>query len=97
MTVQMNAREQEKRFQGMAYEKIDNFSSHDYEEYERARMERNAWTVVEEVQNRVDYAPVVSEYITAYTFLSSPVQFSTFSALHFLLCRPAGAGGASDT
>ena len=59
--------EHEKRFQGMTSEEIDNFSLQDYEEYEHARMERNAWTVAEEVQKRVDDAPVLSEYITAYT------------------------------
>ena len=51
----------------MTFEEIDNLSLQEYEEYEHARMERNAWTVVEEVQKRVDDAPVLSEYITAYT------------------------------
>ena len=57
----------EKRFQGMTSEEIGNFSLQEYEEYEYARMERNAWSVVHEVQKRVDDAPVLSEYITAYT------------------------------
>ena len=59
--------EQEKRFQGMTSEEIDSFSLQEYEEYEYARMERNAWSVADEVQKRVDDAPVFSEYITAYT------------------------------
>ena len=59
--------EHEKRFQGMTSEEIDNFSLQEYEEYDYARMERNTWSVVHEVQKRVDDAPVLSEYITAYT------------------------------
>ena len=50
----------------MTPEEIDGMSWSKYEVYEEGRMERNAWMVAEEVQKRVDDAPVLSEYITAY-------------------------------
>ena len=65
MAVQLNGNM--RRFQGMTSEEIDNFSLQEYVEYEYARMERNMWSVVHEVQKGVDDAPVLSEYITAYT------------------------------
>ena len=58
--------EVEKRFEGMIPEEIDGMSLNEYEVYEEGRMERNAWMVAQEVQKRVDDAPVLSEYITAY-------------------------------
>mgnify|MGYP001800461960 CR=1 FL=1 len=42
-------------------EEIDNFSLQDYKEYERERMERNVWTVVEKVQKGINDTPVLSE------------------------------------
>ena len=58
--------EVQKRLEMMTPEEIDGMSLSKYEVYEEGRMERNAWMVVEEVQNRLDDAPVLSEYITAY-------------------------------
>lgn len=59
--------EVEKRFEGMTSEEIESMSLQEYDACENARMERNAWAVTAEVQRRVDDAPVLSEYITAYT------------------------------
>lgn len=58
--------EKEKCFQGMTEEQIKSMTVKDFQKYEKSRMERNAWEVATEVAKRIDDAPVLSEYITAY-------------------------------
>ena len=59
--------ENEKRFEGMSEEDIEEMSSEQLELYEKNRMERNAWYVTTDLTKRIDDAPVLSEYIRAYT------------------------------
>ena len=59
--------ENEKRFEGMSEEDIEEMSLEECELYEKNRMERNAWYVTTELTKRIDDAPVLSEYIRAYT------------------------------
>ena len=34
-----------------------------FEKYEKTRMEKNAWAVAQELQKRLDDAPILGEYI----------------------------------
>ena len=51
----------------MSEEDTEEMSSEEFELYEKNRMERNAWYVTTELTKRIDDAPVLSEYIRAYT------------------------------
>ena len=53
------------RFDDLTEEEIKNMSLHQYEEYEKRRMERNAWHVCKMVSERIDDAPMLSEYINS--------------------------------
>ena len=59
--------ENEKRFEGMSEKDIKEMSLEEFELYEKNRMERNAWYVTTQLTKRIDDAPVLSEYIRAYT------------------------------
>ena len=50
----------------MTEEEVQSMSVKDFQEYEKKRMENNAWEVANEVKARIHDAPVLSEYITAY-------------------------------
>ena len=58
--------EKTKCFQGMTEDEVKSMSVKDFQEYEKKRMENNAWDVAKEVQERIHDAPVLKEYITAY-------------------------------
>ena len=47
----------------------------DFQEYEKKRMENNAWDVAKEVKERIHDAPVLKEYITAYLTMKPEDQF----------------------
>ena len=57
--------EKHKRFEDLTKEEIKNMSLHKYEEYEKKRMEKNAWHVCKMVTERIDDAPVLNEYINS--------------------------------
>ena len=57
--------EKHKRFEDLTKEEIKNMSLHTYEEYEKKRMEKNAWHVCKMVAERIDEAPVLNEYINS--------------------------------
>ena len=54
-----------KRFQDMSEDSIANLTRQDYEKYEEQRMEKNAWRVASQLAERIDGAPVLSDYIHA--------------------------------
>jgi len=54
-----------KRFQEMSEDSIANLTLQDYETYEEKRMEKNAWRVASQLTERIDGAPVLSDYIHA--------------------------------
>ncbi|XP_070571361.1 uncharacterized protein [Ptychodera flava] len=54
------------RFHGFTEEEISDMSLAEYESHEDQRMEKNAWAVAKEVQERCDDAPVLSQYIKAH-------------------------------
>ena len=53
------------RFQDMSEDSIANLTLQDYEKYEEQRKEKNAWTVASQLAERIDSAPVLSDYIHA--------------------------------
>ena len=53
-------------FEGMSNEDIKKMDLKEFEVYERNRMEKNAWAVAEELQRRLDNAPILREYIKAF-------------------------------
>ena len=55
-----------KRFEGMSDEEIKKMDVKEFEKYERTRMEKNAWAVAQELQKRLDDAPILGEYIKAF-------------------------------
>lgn len=67
--------EKENKFDGISEENIQNMSVKDYEEYERNRMETNAWFVANKVTKRIDGAPILSDFIKTYTSYQPSDQF----------------------
>jgi len=67
--------EKTKCFQGMTDEEVQLMSVKDFQEYEKKRMENNAWEVANEVKERIHDAPVLSEYITAHLTMKTENQF----------------------
>ena len=55
--------EKYRRFEDLSEEEIKQMSLQSYEEYEKKRMEKNAWYVCCQVAERIDDAPVLKEYI----------------------------------
>ena len=55
--------EKYRRFEDLSEEEIKQMSLQSYEEYEKKRMEKNAWYVCSQVAERIDDAPVLKEYI----------------------------------
>ena len=50
----------------MSNEDIKKMDMKEFEVYESNRMEKNAWAVAEELQRRLDNAPILGEYIKAF-------------------------------
>ena len=50
----------------MSNEDIKKMDMKEFEVYESNRMEKNAWAVAEELQRRLDNAPILREYIKAF-------------------------------
>ena len=57
--------ENHKRFEDLTEEQISEMNIKEYEQYEKRRMEKNAWFVTRELVKRIDGAPVLSTYIKA--------------------------------
>lgn len=55
--------EEYRRFEDLTEEEIKEMSLQSYEEYEKKRMEINAWHECRQVAERIDDAPVLKEYI----------------------------------
>ena len=68
-------REKTKCFEGMTEDEVKSMSVKDFQEYEKKRMENNAWDVAKEVKERIHDAPVLKEYITAYLTMKPEDQF----------------------
>ena len=49
---------------------IKKMDNKEFELYESNRMEKNAWSVAEELQRRLDDAPILGEYIGGVRFLT---------------------------
>ncbi|CAC5405593.1 unnamed protein product [Mytilus coruscus] len=64
-----------RRFEDMTKETIENMTLEDYESYEKRRMEKNAWFVTEEICNRIQDAPVLSQYIQSHVSSQLPDMF----------------------
>ena len=56
--------EHTKRFEGMSEDEIQSMSLKEYECYEEMRMQSNAWYVSKIIQERIQDAPVLNEYIS---------------------------------
>ena len=54
-----------RRFEDLSEEEIKAMSLHSYEQYEKARMGKNAWHVCKQVAERIDDAPVLKDYISS--------------------------------
>ena len=50
----------------MSNEDIKKMDMKEFEVYESNRMEKNAWAMAEELQRRLDDAPILGEYIKAF-------------------------------
>ena len=58
--------EHTKRFEGMSEDEILSMSLKEYECYEEMRMQSNAWYVSKIIQERIQDAPVLNEYISSF-------------------------------
>ena len=65
------------RFQDMSEDSIANLTLQDYEKYEEQRMEKNAWRFASQLAQRIDGAPVLSDYRT-FTQAFQNVQKTLF-------------------
>jgi hypothetical protein len=54
-----------KKYDDMTDEEVSKMSVQEFEDYEKNRMEKNAWIVANELVKRIDGAPVLGEYINA--------------------------------
>ena len=54
-----------KRFEDLTQEEVDAMSVKEFEAYEKKRMEKNAWSVAQNIAARIDDTPVLGNYITA--------------------------------
>ena len=57
--------EKYRRFKDLSEDEIKAMSLHSYEQYEKERMEKNAWHVCKQVAERIDDAPVLKDYISS--------------------------------
>ena len=63
------------QFHDLTDEQAQNLSLKEYTEYEEARMEKNAWKVAVDVENRLDDAPVLKEFVKAHLTKPEDKQF----------------------
>ncbi len=54
-----------KHFEDLTQKQVDTMSVKDYEVYEKKRMEKNAWSVAQNIAAHIDDTPVLSNYIKA--------------------------------
>lgn len=57
--------EKYRRFEDLSEDEIKAMSLHSYEQYEKERVEKNAWHVCKQVAERIDDAPVLKDYISS--------------------------------
>ena len=62
-------------FEDLSEDEIKAMSLHSYEQYEKERMEKNAWHVCKQVAERIDDAPVLKDYISSRVSLSKSYSF----------------------
>ena len=67
--------EKYRRFEDLSEGEIKAMSLHSYEQYEKERMEKNAWHVCKQVAERIDDAPVLKDYISSRVGESSEEVF----------------------
>lgn len=63
------------QFHDLTDEQAQNLSLKEYTEHEEARMEKNAWKVSVDVENRLDDAPVLKEFVKAHLTKPEDKQF----------------------
>ena len=52
-------------FEDLSEDEIKATSLHSYEQYEKERVEKNAWHFCKQVAERIDDAPVLKDYISS--------------------------------
>ena len=67
--------EKYRRFEDLSEDEIKAMSLHSYEQYEKERMEKNAWYDCKQVAERIDDAPVLKDYISSRVSESSEELF----------------------
>ncbi|CAH3040108.1 unnamed protein product, partial [Pocillopora meandrina] len=72
--------EKYRRFEDLSEEEIKQLSLQSYEEYEKKRMEKNAWYVCSQVAERIDDAPVLKDYIKSKVS-ESPDELFFFNSI----------------
>ncbi|PFX12861.1 Transient receptor potential cation channel subfamily A member 1 [Stylophora pistillata] len=73
--------EKYRRFEDLSEEEIKQLSLQSYEEYEKKRMEKNAWYVCSQVAERIDDAPVLKDYIKSKVS-ESPDELFFFNSVY---------------
>ena len=73
--------EKYRRFEDLSEEEIKQLSLQSYEEYEKKRMEENAWYVCSQVAERIDDAPVLKDYIKSKVS-ESPDELFFFNSVY---------------
>ena len=66
-------------FEDLSEDEIKATSLHSYEQYEKERVEKNAWHVCKQVAERIDDAPVLKDYISSRVS-ESPEELFFFNA-----------------
>ena len=70
-------------------------SLHSYEQYEKERMEKNAWHVCKQVAERIDDAPVLRDYISSRVS-ESPEELFFFNASELNTYRNASENSKAE-
>ncbi|CAH3033710.1 unnamed protein product, partial [Porites lobata] len=73
--------EKYRRFEDLSEEEIKQLSLQSYEDYEKKRMEKNAWYVCSQVAERIDDAPVLKDYIKSKVS-ESPDELFFFNSVY---------------
>ncbi|CAH3135445.1 unnamed protein product, partial [Porites lobata] len=84
-----------RRFEDLSEDEIKAMSLHSYEQYEKERMEKNAWHVCKQVAERIDDAPVLKDYITSRVS-ESPEELFFFNASELNTYRNASENSKAE-
>ena len=87
--------EKYRRFEDLSKDKIKAMSLHSYEQYEKESMEKNAWHVCKQVEERIDDVPVLNEYISSMVS-ESPEELFFFNVSELNMCRNASENSKTE-